>query len=130
MPMVRLPSRAMNIRPMRLPSPVFLRPREIRMATTISQISGLEKLLSASVMAPLDEPEVTWVSETMTMAIKAITPMGMTLRMMATMVVRKMATSCQPLGVSPSGTGISSRPNSTAVAISAGTSRNGTAALK
>ena len=66
----------------------------------------------------------------MTIAINAITPMGMTLRMIATMVVRKMATSCQALLSSPAGTGISSRPVSTRVEISAGTTRNGTADLK
>jgi len=120
----------MNIRPMRLPNPVFFKPREIRIATTISQISGLAKLLSASVMAPLDEVEVTCDNDTMTIAIIAITPIGITLRMMATMVVRKIATSPQALGVSPAGQGSSNRVTSTAVAISAGTSRNGTAPLK
>jgi hypothetical protein len=64
--MVRLPISAMNSNPMRLPSPVFLRPREIRTATTISQIRGFAKLLSASVIAPLEELEVTWDSDTMT----------------------------------------------------------------
>ncbi len=36
---------------------------------TINQISGLAKLLSASVIAPLDEVEVTCVSDTITIAI-------------------------------------------------------------
>src|SRR5450830_592690 len=130
MPMLRLPSRAMNIRPMRLPSPVFFKPREIRMATTISQINGLEKLLKASVMAPLEEVEVTCDRDTITMAIIAITPIGITFRIIATMVVRKIATSAQALGVNPSGVGSSNSVISTSVEITAGTSRNGTASLK
>jgi len=120
----------MNISPIRLPNPVFFSPREIRMATTISQISGLAKLPRASVMAPLEELDVTWDSETITIAISAITPIGITLRMIATMVVRKIATSPHAFGVSPSGQGSSNRVTSTAVAIRAGTSRNGTAPLK
>ncbi|MNM99004.1 hypothetical protein D3C81_1115520 [compost metagenome] len=128
--MVRLPSSEMNSRPMRLPSPVFLRPREIRIATTISQISGLAKLLSASVMAPLDEVDVTCDSETMTMAIMAITPIGMTFKIIARMVVRKIATRPQAFGVKPSGAGKSSMPTSMTVQMMAGTSRKGTASLK
>ena len=130
MPMVRLPSREMNSRPMRLPSPVFFRPREIRIATTISQIKGFEKLLSASVMAPLDEVDVTCDNDTMTMAIMAITPIGMTFKMIARMVVRKIATRPQALGVKPSGAGSNSMLTSKAVQIRAGTRRNGTASLK
>src|SRR5471032_1512543 len=130
MPIVRLPSREINIRPMRLPSPVFFKPRELRMATTISQISGLEKLLRASVMAPFEEVEVTCDRDTITMAIIAITPIGITFKIIATMVVRKIATSDQALGVKPSGVGSSNSVISTSVEMMAGTSRNGTASLK
>ena len=100
------------------------------MATTISQISGLAKLASASVIAPLDELDVTCASDTITIAISDITPIGMTFRMMATMVVRKIATRCQAFGSSPCGQGVSNSRISTSVVISAGTSRNGTVLLK
>lgn len=79
---------------------------KILIVQMVSQISGLEKLLSASLIAPLELVEVPCETDTMTMtikAIKAITPMGITLRMMATMVVRKIATRSQAWGVSPGG---------------------------
>lgn len=117
----------MNIRPSRRPRPVFFSPSEIRIAITISQISGLEKLASASATAPLDVSDVTFASETMTIAISAMTPIGITFRMMATIVVRKIASIAQPLGSSPAGVGTASSPSRTAVVTSAGTMRNGTA---
>jgi len=127
MPIVRLPSSAMKFRPIRLPRPVFFRPREISTATTINQMSGLEKLPSASAIAPFDDPDVTCDSATITIAISAMTPIGMTFRMMATMVVRKIATSVHAPAVKPAGCGIASSVSSTAVVISAGIRRNGTA---
>ena len=121
---------SMNIRPIRLPRPVFLKPREIRTATTISHMRELEKLLSASAMASREDVAVTCDSATTTIAIIAMTPIGITLRMMARMVVRKIARSAQALAVSPAGAGTSSRIASTTVAISAGFSLNGTASSK
>jgi len=100
------------------------------MATTINQMSGLSNAVSASSIAPLDEVAVTCESERTTMAINAITPIGMTFRMIATIVVRKMATRPQALGWSPCGTGQSSRVIRTTVVISAGPNRNGTTLLK
>ncbi|MND60861.1 hypothetical protein D3C80_521000 [compost metagenome] len=97
---------------------------------TISQISGLAKLLSASATAPLEFGDVTCISETITIAISAITPIGMTLRMIARIVVRKMASIFQPFSSSPAGAGIARRVNRKIVVMIAGMIRNGTMSLK
>ena len=81
-------------------------------------------------MAPLDEFEVTCASDTITIAIIAITPIGITLRMMATIVVRKMATRSQALSFKPAGVGVSSSVTSTTVVMMAGVSRKGTTDMK
>ncbi|MNT51935.1 hypothetical protein D3C72_1889270 [compost metagenome] len=73
---------------------------------------------------------MTCVNATMVMAIIAITPMGMTLRMMATMVVKKIASNAQALAVKPSGVGSRSSVTRTAVVIKAGLMRNGTTSAK
>ena len=108
---------------MREPSPVLMMPREIMIDTPISQISELEKLLSASAMAPAGLSLVTSVIATRAMATIDSAPIGMALPMMAAMVATNSASRCHALGATPSGTGMTnqiSRPMPTAMAMEVG----------
>ena len=75
---------------MREPRPVLMKPREMKKASTINQITTSEKPLSASAMGRVP---LTAVRAIPTMATA---PMGSGLRMMPIMVVMKMARRCRP----------------------------------
>ncbi|CAI2474060.1 Uncharacterised protein [Serratia ficaria] len=89
----------------------------------ISQISGLEKPLSASSSAAPGLPGwVTPVTATSAMAITATAPIGIALPMMAMMVPINSASSCQALGATPSGTGMKNQT----ISVEATAHREGT----
>ena len=108
---------------MRAPSPVLMSAREIMIATPMSQISGLAKLLSASAMATAGLSLVTPVSATSAIARIDSAPIGMALPMIAAMVATNSASRCQAFGATPSGTGMTnqmSRPMAQATAAGTG----------
>ena len=97
--------------------------REIMIATPISQISGLAKLLSASAIAVAGLSLVTPVTATSAIASTDSAPIGIALPMIAAIVPTNSASRCQASGVTPSGTGTTnqiSRPIATATAIGIG----------
>ena len=86
----------------------------------ISQISELEKLLSASPMAPAGLSLVTPVIATSAMAMMEMAPIGSALPMMAAMVATNRASRCQAFSVTPCGTGTTnqiSSPRATDIAM-------------
>ena len=86
---------------MRAPSPVLMMPREIMIDTPISQISELEKLLSASAIAPAGVLLVTPVTATNVTATIDSAPIGIALPIMAAMVPTNNASRCQAFCVTP-----------------------------
>ena len=89
------------------------------MATPISQISGLPKLLKASAMALPGLSLVTPVIATSIMAMMDIAPIGIALPIMAAITPTNIANKCQACGETPSGIGIINqmiKPNASAMA--------------
>ena len=71
-----------------------MKPREMKKASTMSQITTSENPLSASAMGSVPLRAV------MAMPRAAMAPMGIGLRMMPTMVAMKIARRCRPLSQS------------------------------
>ena len=84
---------------MRLPSPVLIKPREMKKATTISQIVLLPNPLSAWLMVSVPESAVVAIPS------KAIAPIGSGLTTIPTIVATKIARRCQALASTPDGGG-------------------------
>src|SRR5215204_756514 len=111
---------------MRLPRPVLFSDSATSTASTISQMSGLAKPLSASVKAAAGLPGlVLWVWGMKARATTDSEPIGIALRMIATIVPMNSANRCQALGETLAGTGMtnqirSARPTAMAVGTSLG----------
>src|SRR3984957_7093513 len=88
---------------MRLPRPVLMKPREMKNATTMSQMVLFPKPLSAWLILSV------LVSAVAAIPNKAIAPMGNGFVMIPTMVATKIANRCQALGWTPDGGGINQR---------------------
>ena len=98
------------------------------MEAPISQMSGLAKLDSASLMAASGWLVVTPVSATSMMAIMDSAPIGMALPMMAAITPVNMASRCHACGVTPAGTGTRNQmanASPTAMLIGTGLKPNG-----
>src|SRR5262249_18264062 len=99
--------------PLARPSPVLVPATATMTATTISQISGLAKPLSASTSAAPGLPGlVTPVMATSAIAMTDSEPSGIALLMMPTMVPMNNANKCQAFGGTPSGTGMTNQISS------------------
>ena len=91
---------------MRRPSPVVMKPLEMRKATTMSQMVEFEKPMSA-----VGSPAFSAVRGTVpvrmhtTVPMMVTAPMGRGLAMIPTMVARKIASMCQARPVTPPGGG-------------------------
>src|ERR1035437_6240438 len=81
----------MKLYAIRAPSPVLTKPREMKNARTISQITTSENPLIESAMLSVRLTAVTPIP------IIATAPMGSGLRMIPTIVVTKMANRCSPV---------------------------------
>src|ERR1700722_1879913 len=86
---------------MRLPKPVLMKPREIKNATTMSQMVLFPKPLSAWLIVSV------LVSAVASIPNKAIAGMGNGFVIIPTMVATKIANKCQARGWTPDGGGIS-----------------------
>ena len=98
-------------------------PREIMMDTPISQISGLAKLDSASLIAASGLSLVTPVNATSITATIDNAPMGIALPIIAAITPTNIARRCHACGVTPVGTGMTnqiSRASPTATAAGTG----------
>ncbi len=101
----------MNPNAMRAPSPVLMNPREMKKASTISQMTVLPNPESASPMVSVP------VAAVAAMPTIATAPMGRGLSMIPMIVATKMASRWIAFGSTPSGAG--RNHNATAAATGA-----------